>query len=73
MARMLAMWLSRKHTSAGLSEIGKYYGGRTHSTVVAAGKRIDAMRESNQSFDLKTQRTSVDAAISQLELTLQAG
>lgn len=39
--RMLAMWLARKYTRAALSEIGDYFGGRSHSTVVAAQKRID--------------------------------
>ena len=31
--RMLAMWLARKHTRAALSEIGHYFGRRSHSTV----------------------------------------
>ncbi len=30
--RMLAMWLARKHTRAALSEIGRYFGRRSHST-----------------------------------------
>jgi chromosomal replication initiator protein len=34
--RMLAMWLARKHTRAALSEIGLYFGHRSHSTVVSA-------------------------------------
>jgi chromosomal replication initiator protein len=38
--RMLAMYLARKHTSAAYSEIGQYFGGRNHSTVVAAEKKI---------------------------------
>ncbi len=39
--RMLAMWLARKHTRAALSEIGYYFGRRSHSTVISAQKRID--------------------------------
>ena len=39
--RMLAMWLARKHTRAALSEIGHYFGRRSHSTVVSAQKRVD--------------------------------
>ncbi len=39
-ARMLAMWLSRRYTSSALSEIGDYFGGRSHSTVIAADKRV---------------------------------
>ena len=34
--RMLAMWLARKHTRVALSEIGQYFGRRTHSTVISA-------------------------------------
>ncbi len=73
MARMLAMWLSRKHTSAGLAEIGKHYGGRAHSTVVAAEKKIESLRRSDETVELRTQRTTVEAAIRQLEHRLQTG
>jgi chromosomal replication initiator protein len=38
--RMLAMWLARRHTAASHSEIGRYFGGRNHSTVVAAEKKV---------------------------------
>jgi chromosomal replication initiator protein len=37
---MLAMYLSRKHTAAAYSEIGKHFGGRNHSTAVAAEKKV---------------------------------
>jgi chromosomal replication initiator protein len=39
--RMLAMWLARKYTRAALSEIGRYFGGRSHSTVIAAHRKVD--------------------------------
>jgi chromosomal replication initiator protein len=39
--RMLAMWCARKYTRSALSEIGEHFGGRSHSTVVAAQKRIE--------------------------------
>jgi chromosomal replication initiator protein len=38
--RMLAMYLARKHTAAAYSEIGRHFGGRNHSTAVAAEKKI---------------------------------
>jgi chromosomal replication initiator protein len=38
--RMLAMYLARKHTGAAYSEIGRYFGGRNHSTVIAAEKKV---------------------------------
>lgn len=40
--RMLAMWLARKHTRSALSEIGRYFGNRSHSTVISAQKRVDS-------------------------------
>jgi chromosomal replication initiator protein len=39
--RMLAMWLARKYTRSALSEIGLYFGNRSHSSVIAAQQRID--------------------------------
>ena len=38
--RMLAMYLARKHTQAAYEEIGRHFGGRNHSTVISAEKRI---------------------------------
>jgi chromosomal replication initiator protein len=38
--RMLAMYLSRKHTGAAYSEIGRFFGGRNHSTVISAEKKV---------------------------------
>ncbi len=39
--RMLAMWLARKYTRAGLSEIGRFFGRRSHSTVVGAQRQVE--------------------------------
>jgi chromosomal replication initiator protein len=38
--RMLAMYLARKHTSATYGEIGSHFGGRNHSTAVAAERKV---------------------------------
>src|SRR5512135_2790182 len=38
--RMLAMYLARKHTGAAYTEIGRYFGGRNHSTVISAEKKV---------------------------------
>lgn len=46
--RMLAMYLARKHTSAAYSEIGEFFGGRNHSTVVAAEKKVRQWLEGNE-------------------------
>jgi chromosomal replication initiator protein len=38
--RMVAMYLARKHTAATYADVGRHFGGRTHSTVVAAEKKV---------------------------------
>ncbi len=43
--RMIAMHLARKHTGAAYSEIGRYFGGRNHSTVISADKKVAAWIE----------------------------
>ena len=70
-ARMLAMWLSRKYTSAGLAEIGKHYGGRSHSTVVAAQKKIDKLLANDAIVDLRARRSPISSAVDRLKQTLE--
>lgn len=38
--RMIAMYLARKHTGVAYTEIGRYFGGRNHSTVISAEKKV---------------------------------
>ena len=71
--RMLAMWLARKHTRAALSEIGRFFGRRSHSTVVSAQKRVDGWMVSGRPFDLAERHWPVDDAIRQVERRLAAG
>jgi chromosomal replication initiator protein len=40
--RMMAMYLARKHVGASYSEIGQYFGGRNHSTVISAEKKVES-------------------------------
>ncbi len=51
-ARMLAMWLSRQHTSSALSEIGAHFGGRSHSTVISATRKVEKLIESDESIQI---------------------
>jgi chromosomal replication initiator protein len=71
--RMLAMWLARKHTRAALSEIGLYFGHRSHSTVVSAQKRVDGWMASGHPVELADRNWHVDDAIRQVERYLVAG
>jgi chromosomal replication initiator protein len=65
--RMLAMWLARKHTRAALAEIGQFFGRRSHSTVLSAQKKINAM------IDTGEVRLSVEGAIQRIEQSLRVG
>ncbi|HLA84719.1 MAG TPA: DnaA/Hda family protein [Thermoguttaceae bacterium] len=71
--RMLAMWLARKHTRAALSEIGDFFGRRSHSTVVSAQKRVDSWLAANHSIELADSTFRIEDAIQRVEQTLQAG
>jgi len=71
--RMLAMWLARKHTRAALSEIGQYFGRRSHSTVISAQKRVDGWMAGGESLRLAEGTWDVDEAIRQVERQLRAG
>ena len=50
--RQIAMFLARQLTEHSLSEIGGYFGGRDHSTVVYALERIEARRRVDSDFSV---------------------
>ena len=69
--RMLAMWLARKYTRSALSEIGKYFGNRSHSTVVSAQKKVDQWLRESPDFGLADSPLSVAEVIQKVEALLQ--
>jgi chromosomal replication initiator protein len=71
--RMLAMWLARKYTRAALSEIGQYFGRRSHSTVISAQHRVDDWLADGTSLELADHTWNIDDAIHHVERFLQAG
>ena len=71
--RMLAMWLARKHTRAALSEIGQFFGRRSHSTVVSAQKRVDGWMAAGEPLHLSERTWKIDDAIREVERELMAG
>ena len=71
--RMLAMWLARKHTRAALSEIGQFFGRRSHSTVISAQKRVQRWLADGRPVELADRPWDVDEAIRQVERCLRAG
>jgi chromosomal replication initiator protein len=46
-ARGLAMMLSREFTPASLQQVGQFFGGRDHSTVLHACRKTSAVLESD--------------------------
>lgn len=51
--RQVAMYLSKFLTDSSLSEIGKGFGGKDHSTVIHACKLIDARMKEDEDFEKK--------------------
>ncbi len=70
-ARMLAMWLSRQHTPSALSEIGDHFGGRSHSTVHAAQKRINQMLDGDELVEVSGRTCTMRDAIRSLQRKLR--
>jgi len=69
--RMMAMYLARKHTSAAYSEIGRYFGGRNHSTVIAALKKVESWRRAEEQGALLPGFETVADLLADLEHTLR--
>jgi chromosomal replication initiator protein len=70
--RMLAMYLARKHTGAAYSEIGRFFGGRNHSTVIAAEKKVAGWLQEEQRHGLLAGFESVADVLATLERQLGA-
>lgn len=49
--RQIGMYLARKHTRFSLEEIGGYFGGRDHTTVMHAVRTIDSKRGEDSILD----------------------
>jgi chromosomal replication initiator protein len=71
--RMLAMWLARKHTRAALSEIGQYFGRRSHSTVISAQKAVGKWVAEHAELRLGSKHCEAEDAIRRVEAKLRAG
>lgn len=68
--RMAAMYLARKHTAASYSDIGKHFGGRNHSTAVAAEKKVRQWLEADTELALGQRRIRVRELIERVERDL---
>jgi chromosomal replication initiator protein len=70
--RAIAMFMSRRMTKSAYREIGMYFGGRDHSTVVAAERKIAGCVAAGESVGLPTscQGRTVGELIDELEQRL---
>jgi chromosomal replication initiator protein len=68
--RMLAMYLARKHTAAAYSEVGQHFGGRNHSTVVAAEKKVRQWLQDDGELALGERRLRVRELVERVEREL---
>lgn len=69
--RTLAMWLARKYTRAALGEIGTYFGRRSHSTVISAGRKVERWLTSHAHITVGNQDCTADEAIRRIEQSLR--
>jgi chromosomal replication initiator protein len=69
--RMLAIFLSRKHTSASYGEISRHFGGKSHSSAVAAEKRVRQWMASGQNLTAGGRAWNVGELIERIERALQ--
>jgi chromosomal replication initiator protein len=68
--RMLVMYLARRLTRSAYSEIGKYFGHNSHSTVIAAQKRVDTWRDSEHRLETASGSPTVQEILQQIERRL---
>jgi chromosomal replication initiator protein len=61
--RQLGMYLARQHTQHSLGEIGGFFGGRDHTTVLHAYKSISGRREADLAF--RSQLEELEAVLRQ--------
>lgn len=71
--RMLAMFLARKLTQTAYSEIGHYFGGRNHSTVMSAERKVKSWLADGTPITVASQTWPLEEVLEMLEQQLLAG
>ncbi|MEE2739272.1 MAG: chromosomal replication initiator protein DnaA [Planctomycetota bacterium] len=71
--RMMAMYLARKHTQAAYREIGEYFGGRNHSTVISAEKKVSGWVEQSGQSKVDRSLLTIQDALVAVEHQLRVG
>jgi chromosomal replication initiator protein len=70
--RMLAMYLARRLTPAAYSAIGEYFGGRNHSTVMSAERKVEASIQARSRLRIGVQDWTMNDVVAALEQRLAA-
>ena len=71
--RMLAMWLARKYTRSASSEISRYFGRKSHSTVLSAEGKVGQWLASGKTLPLPHGQCTVEEALRRVEAQLRLG
>ena len=71
--RMIAMYLARRHTQAAYAEIGRHFGGRNHTTVMSAEKKIHRLQEDREHIRIGADTWPAAELLSLLEQRMRAG
>lgn len=69
--RMLAMWLARKYTRAALSEIGKHFGRKSHTTVISAEDKVSQWMVNGKNLLLPEGEFRIEDVVKRVELQLR--
>jgi chromosomal replication initiator protein len=69
--RMIAIYLCRKHTAATYGEISKHFGAKTHSTAVAAEKKVRTWIEKGASVAIGERDWDAKELLDRIERELQ--
>ncbi|WP_437192601.1 chromosomal replication initiator protein DnaA [Planctomicrobium sp. SH527] len=70
--RMVAMYLCRKMTQSAYSEIGTHFGGRNHSTVMSAEKKIASLVSESKTIKIASETWTFQELIQTLEDRIKA-
>lgn len=71
--RALAMWLARKYTRAALSEIGDFFGCRSHTTVISAQRKVGDWLANQYELEISDGSCRVEDAVRRIERLLAVG
>ncbi len=69
--RMAAIFLCRKHTAATYGEISQHFGAKTHSSAVAAEKKVRAWKEQDAKVVIGDREWNTNELLERIERELQ--